>query len=421
MSAPTTSPPRVNADQASPPRDPDAQAVIDTLIARLTASRHHTLGFPAATDFDYRPLAPLLAGHLLNNLGDPYVDGAYPSQTKEQEREVIGVVADLVRAPADNRWGYVTSGATEATEYALHQARELHPTGLVYHSTAAHHSIPATIDRLRMPAIAIRTEPDGVVDYNDFAGQLGRHRDRPAIMVANIGTAHTEAVDDVARLVAILDRHGIRRRFVHADAALAGLPLALIEVTRPDRPRFDMADGADSIVVSGHKFIGAPFPCAVLVIKASQRAHTVRAATYTGSPDTTLTNSRNGLAALVLWYALRTQGIPGLRKRAEASRTLAAYTHQELTRLGWPAQRHPHGFTVTLATPPGEVLQRWTLAVHGEYSAIVCMPGTTREQIDAFLTDLRAVMPSRRNGRVRLPGRRWPKQRRSPEQETGGR
>src|SRR5205814_5227633 len=151
-----------------------------------------------------------------------------------------------------------------------------------------------------------------------------------------IGTAHTEAVDDVARLLAIVDAHGIRRRYLHADAALAGLPLALLDA--PDRPRFDLADGADSIVVSGHKFIGAPFPCAVLVIKASQRAHSVRRATYTGSPDTTLTNSRNGLAALVLWYALRTHGVPGLRKRAEASRDLAAYTHRQLTDVKRPCQ-----------------------------------------------------------------------------------
>jgi histidine decarboxylase len=385
------------------------QAILDALTVRVNAAREQTLGFPAATDFDYRPLAPLLAGHLLNNLGDPYVDGAYPSHTKEQEREVIDTVADLLRAPTGNRWGYVTSGATEATEYALHQARELHPTGLVYHSTAAHHSIPATIDRLRMSSIAVRADTGGEIDYHDLAGQVGVHRDSPAIVVANIGTAHTEAIDDVSRIVAVLDRHGIRRRFVHADAALAGLPLALIDTTDPRRPRFDMADGADSIVVSGHKFIGTPLPCAVLLIKASHRAHTVRATPYTRCPDTTLTNSRNGLAALMFWYALRTRGIAGLRERAQASRDLAAYTHRQLVRIRWDAHRHPHAFTVTLATPPDEVLYRWTLAVHGERSAIVCMPGTTSAQIDAFIADLRAAIPARRNGRVsRLPGTRRP-------------
>jgi len=390
-----------DSDAASVAVDTDIQATLAALTGRLEAARPYTLGFPAATDFDYRVLAPLLAGHLLNNLGDPFVDGAYPSHTKELEREVVATIADLLRAPADDRWGYVTSGATEATEYALHQARELHPTGLVYHSAAAHHSIPATLDRLAMPSIAIRADPHGTIDYDDFAKQLGRRRDRPAIVVANTGTAHSEAVDDVARLVATLDAHGIRRRYVHADAALSGIPLALLDA--PDRPQFDLADGADSIVVSGHKFIGAPFPCAVLVIKASQRAHSVRRATYTGSPDTTLTNSRNGLAALVLWCALRSHGVPGLRKRAEASRDLAAYTHRQLTKLRWPAHRHPWAFTVTLATPPAEVLDRWTLAVHGEHSAIVCMPGTSREQIDTFLADLRAATRGRRSGRSRVP------------------
>jgi len=49
------------------------------------------------------------------------------------------------------------------------------------------------------------------------------------------------------------------------------------------------------------------------------------------------------------------------------------------------------------------VLDRWTLAVHGEHSAIVCMPGTSREQIDTFLADLRAATRGRRNGRTRVP------------------
>jgi histidine decarboxylase len=178
----------------------------------------------------------------------------------------------------------------------------------------------------------------------------------------------------------------VRQRFVHADAALSGIPLALLDPAA--RPGFDLADGADSVVISGHKFLGVPMPCAVVVVRASQRDRLARTVTYTGSPDTTVTGSRSGHTPLLLWYALRRHGTAGLGRRAEACRKLAGYTHARLLEIGWDARHNPHAFTVVLRTPPPDVTDRWVLASHGGWSHIVCIPGVTREQIDAFLQDL---------------------------------
>jgi glutamate/tyrosine decarboxylase-like PLP-dependent enzyme len=217
----------------------------------------------------------------------------------------------------------------------------------------------------------------------------GRLSARYVALVANVGTAMSEAVDDVRSITAILDGLAVTRRWVHADAALAGIPLALLD---PDvRPGFDFVDGTDSAIVSGHKFVGAPVPCGVLVVRRSLRPYASREATYTGSPDSTLTNSRSGLAALGLWLTLRRHGIAGLRTRAEQARDVATYAHGRLVEIGWPAHRHPHAFTVVLATPPAAVAQKWPLASQDGQSHIVCMPGVTREQIDAFITDLQAA------------------------------
>jgi histidine decarboxylase len=366
--------------------DPALQSELDALAARLDAARPFNIGFPAATDFDYRPLAPFFARYMLNNLGDPFTDGAYPMHTKQQEREVVSVIADLLHAPQHDRWGYVTAGASEGTEYALYLARRRHPGGIVYHSEAAHHCVANAVDRLGMDSIVVRVDGRGEVDYDDLATQVGRHRDRPVIVVANAGSAITEAVDDVRQITQVLDSLAIRRRFVHADAALSGIPLALVDAT--ERPGFDFADGADSVVVSGHKFIGAPLPCAVVIVRASHHAHLAGTVTYTGSPDATVTNSRSGLAALVLWYALRRYGVHGLRKRAEQSRGLAAYTYARLRDIGWEAWLNEHAFTVVLAKPPAKVTERWVLAHSGDRCHIVCMPGVTHEQIDAFVDDL---------------------------------
>ena len=372
--------------------DPATQAELDRLHAGLLAARETNIGFPAATDIDVRPLVPFL-GLMLNNLGDPNIDGDYPHHTKAQEREAVGFVADLLRAPADDRWGYVTGGASEGTEHALWLARRRHPGGVVYHSQAAHHCVPNAIDRLAMSAVAVRADQHGEIDYEDLTGQVDRRRDRPALIVANLGTAMNEAADDVRRIAEILDGLAVTHRWVHADAALAGIPLALLH---PDaRPGFDFADGADSVIVSGHKFLGAPWPCGVLVVRDSHRPYAARAATYTGSPDSTLTNSRSGLAALGLWLTLRRHGLEGLRARAEQARDTATYAHGRLVEIGWPAHRHRHAFTVVLDTPPAAVISKWPLASQDGRSHIVCVPGVTRDQIDAFVADLQAAtMPA---------------------------
>ncbi|SRR6266498_763723 len=365
-------------------------AELDALAARLEAARPCNIGFPGATDFDYSALAPLFIHHLLNNVGDPYVDGVAANHTKAMERVVVNFIADLLRAPADDRWGYVTTGASEGTLYALHLARSLHPGAVVYHSDAAHASVAKAVELLAMPSIVVRTNTTGEMDYDDLADQLARRRDRAAVVVATIGTTMTEAVDDVRRITALLDELAMRRRFVHADAALSGIPLALLDPG--GRPGFDFADGADSLIVSGHKFIGSPIPCGVVVVKASHRTRLASSLAYTGSPDVTITGSRSGHAPLVLWYALRRLGVEGLRARADDSRALAEYTVQSLVDSGWPAWRRPHAFTVVLDTPPPAVTTTWVLASHGGVSHIVCMPGVTRKQIDAFVADLTAAI-----------------------------
>ena len=56
-----------------------------------------------------------------------------------------------------------------------------------------------------MTAVAVRADEHGEIDYQDLAAQVDQRRDRPAIIVANIGTAMSEAVDDVRRITQVLD------------------------------------------------------------------------------------------------------------------------------------------------------------------------------------------------------------------------
>jgi histidine decarboxylase len=378
----------MSGDAPLPAADPAAtQQILDDLLGRFTAAAATNIGFPAATDLEFDALAPFLR-FMVNNLGDPRTDGAYPIHTKVQEREAVDTIADLLRAPPADRWGYVTGGASEGTEHALYLARTRYPDGIVYHSRAAHHCVPQAVDRLAMRSITVRADARGEIDYDDLRDLIDRHRDRPVIVVANIGTSITEAVDDVRHISTVLERLAVGRRWVHADAALSGIPLALLSPDR--RPGFDFGDGADSIIVSGHKFFGSPIPYGVLVLRESLRPDGGRPATYTGSPNTTLTNSRGGLAALILWYTLRTHG-HRLRQRARDCRELAAYTCRQLTAIGIAAWRHPHAFTVVFPTPPTEITRRWVLAGTNGVSHVMCLPGVTRDHIDRLVADLAAT------------------------------
>jgi histidine decarboxylase len=351
------------------------------LQKQLKTTYKYFVGFPGATDFAYKPLYPFF-DFLLNNVGDPF-DIPYPSiNTKQLEQQVITFFADLFAAPPDDRWGYVTAGGSEGNMYAMYLGRELLPGARVYASQAAHYSIAKNAHILQMPCTLVKTAASGELDYDDLAKAIAAHPGRPAIVVATIGTTMTEARDNVAMIKKILIAAKVPH-FIHSDAALAGVYAALL----PSSP-FSFADGADSINISGHKFIGSPMPCGIVIARKSYTSAIARSGYYTASADTTISGSRSGHAPLFLWYAIQRFGIAGLKKRAQKSMQLAQYTLAELHRIGWDAWRNPNSLTVVLAEPPRDIVAKWQLATQDGWSHIICMPGVTKARVNAFIADL---------------------------------
>jgi histidine decarboxylase len=371
----------------------DPRTVLAERLSVVKLGRRYEIGFPGATDITYPELAEWLCTQLLNNVGDPYDQGHGRDHSKDLERQVVTIVADLLHAPP-TRWGYITGGASEGTEHALDDAVRRYPDVVVYTSAEAHPSVAKAARRLRLPMVVIRCLSTGAIDVADLAAELGRRRDRAAMIVATAGTTMTEAVDDVAAIAAACEQLAIRRRRIHVDAALAGIPLSLLAVE--DRPPFDFAAGADSMVVSGHKFLSTLMPCGILVYAEPPLAATAARNRYTGSADTTIGCSRSGHTPLLLWTSLTLHGAAGHAVRADTARDTAAYTLARLRGIGWPAWRNPQAFTVVMRTPPPAVLAKWVLATDGPRSHIVTMPGITRDQIDEFVDDLRHAAPATR-------------------------
>lgn len=359
------------------------QMLLDQCFDRLQRAAGLEIGYPVAFDFDYHALTPFLSLSL-NNAGDPFMPMTYLLNTHEFEQEVVAFFARLARAPEGQWWGYVTNGSTEGNLYGLYLARELLPQGIVYFSQDSHYSVAKNLHFLNMRHIMIRARPNGEIDYEDLRETLRIRRDAPPIIFANIGTTMKEGRDDIARIRHLLDDLAIESRYIHCDAALCGGYAAFLEPPPP----WDFEDGADSIAISGHKFIGSPMPCGIVLARRGHVERIGQSVAYIGSVDTTISGSRNGFTPLVLWYAIRSLGVEGLRRRIVESLDVAAYAEQRLKGIGMAAWRNPQALTVVFPQPPAAVCEKWQLATAGGASHIICMPHVRREQIDELIADI---------------------------------
>ncbi|MBB2940623.1 histidine decarboxylase [Actinoplanes lutulentus] len=353
------------------------------------SAAHFNLAFPGATDLSFPQLAEVMTTRLLNNVGDPWQGGHGPNHTKQAEIDVVRCLGALFGGGNDV-WGYVTSGASEGTLHAVDEAATAHPDLVVYASTAAHYSVAKAARIVRAPLARVGVDHDGRMMLDDLRSTLQEHRDKAAMIVATVGTTEREAVDDVPGIASLCDDLGIVRRRIHVDAALAGLPLALLPLR--ERPAFDFGAGATSVVVSGHKFLSTLMPCAVLIYPRRPALQDQRPVSYIGAADTTIAGSRSGHTPLLLRAALFDHGWGVHRERARQARELAAYTAEALHRIGWPADRLPLAFTVTLRQP-GPLPRPWVFGGDAQVGRIICMPGTEQAWIDEVVADLKTAAP----------------------------
>jgi len=340
-------------------------------------------GYPISTDFNYEELYPFL-GLPLNNVGDPFEDGTYQVGTHKIEKEVVEFFAELFMAPKDNFWGYVTNGGTEGNLYGLYLARELYPKGIVYFSEDTHYSVSKNINFLNMRHIMIRSQHNGEIDYEDLYESLKIHRDVPAIIFANIGTTMKEGKDDIRKIQMMLTDLRINQKYIHADAALCG---GFAMFMNP-RPNFNFADGADSIAISGHKFIGSPIPCGVVIAKKNLVQKIARSIGYIGTLDTTITGSRNGFTPLMIWYTLQKLGIDGLKNRYLKAKELADYAEKKMEQEGLTVWRNNGALTLFFPEVPDWIKNKWQIATQG-VSHLIVMPGMSKEIIDGVIVDIK--------------------------------
>ncbi len=361
----------------------DDQSYLTRLREELTTQAKHVLGYPCSQAFDYSPLYDFLSLPI-NNIGDPYLPSSFRVNTHEIETQVLDEFLTLTNGDKNHHWGYVTNGGTEGNMYGLFLARELLPQGIVYYSEETHYSVTKILRVLNLRNIMIRSQEDGVIDYEDLRETVRIYRDVPPIIIANIGTTMKGAVDEIKAIKSILKEFSIPNFYIHCDAALSGMILPFLT----DAPAFDFTSGVDSIAISGHKMIGSPVPCGVVLSKRAHVERIARLVEYVGSRDTTISGSRNGLTPLFMWYAFKTKGRAGFRELVHKCIELAEFAVQALADIGVLAWRHPYSTTVVMPRLNQAVIEKWQLARYKDVSHIIIMPNVTKQHIQLLLKDI---------------------------------
>ncbi|MEV0681831.1 histidine decarboxylase [Actinosynnema sp. NPDC050436] len=360
-------------------------ALLSDAVRWMREERDRMLGFPVNLDFDCRPLTDFLAVHA-NNVGNPREESMYRIDTKPFEVAVLDFFVDLAGGEQGKVFGYVTSGGTEGNTFAVWVARERYPDAVLYASAEAHYSLPKLARLLRMPYVAVETRADGTMDTTALVRELARHPGRAAVVTATIGTTGRGAVDDLPGVRRALAMAEVERTWVHADAAFGGLLAEFADEPIP----WNLASGADSVTMSGHKVVGCPVPCGVVLVPEVDVVNIRAEGVAVGSDDDTITGSRNALAPALLWYELRSLGRHGLADRARKCHRTAAYAQRELAALGRHPTRARGGTIVLFDAPSSDFCRRWHLVRDESHAALVVMPHVTEQHIDRLCEELAA-------------------------------
>ncbi|HET7248628.1 MAG TPA: pyridoxal-dependent decarboxylase [Gemmatimonadales bacterium] len=200
---------------------------------------------------------------------------------------------------------------------------EPHPL-VVYASTESHSSVLkaallAGFGRERVRAIPV----DGAFALDALALRKSLAADKaqglvPCVLVATSGTTSSTALDPVEAMADLAGEYGC---WLHVDAAMAGSAMILPEC----RWMWAGIEGADSIVLNPHKWLGAVFDCSLYYVRDVE--HLVRVMStnpsYLRTPvDAQAVNLRDWniplgrrFRALKLWALIRSEGVAGLQAR----------------------------------------------------------------------------------------------------------
>ena len=359
--------------------------ILDEFEEYIKDRTKYHLGYPYNLDFEYKDLSRFFK-YSINNLGDPFNASNYGVHSRKFELEILEFFSQLWKI--DDYWGYVTNSGTEGNLQAMLVARENFPDGIIYSSEESHYSIFKAAHFYRMKAISIPTSWDGCIRLDCLRNEISKNKDKPVIINVNIGTTVKGAVDNIDGIFGVLKQLDVPRDkfFIHCDGALFAMMLPFLD--RKNSLSIDFNMDIDSIAISGHKFLGCPMPCGVMLTRNKLMTPLLKPIEYLNSVDSTITGSRNGLSSLFIWNVIKTKGHDGFREDVSKTMKNSKYLEKEMQKRGISSFRNSLSSTIIFERPNQEFVLKWQLACTGDIAHVVVMPPVDKIKIDLFLKEI---------------------------------
>ena len=399
-----------------------------------------------------------LAELLILNVGNPWKESeSFAMEAKHLERDVIELLGGLFGLPPDQSRGYVTSGGTEANLACLWWCRQwlaeqadghlkslranlemkrlalslimktdqgrarldIHLDYLLAKTKLAeadkplvfftadhtHYSIQKLCHLMQLDTVLIGSNESGQMNIQELAKTLDLHvREHPhrsIILVANIGSTVTGAIDDLRQIKCVMDKftnNGLTTRYaIHCDAALYGMALP---ITKPFGPIGDYFRdlGIDTMTLSGHKLLGTAVCGVALTTRSfmdSAFLHKKNIVEYCGNiDDITIAGCRPGLSILWLHNTLHSlnlrETLTNLKAIVDSNLRHAEDLYHELANLlGYDEVAWiPEQFNVIFRRPSPELIKKYSLMPAAVDRAVACvLTNVTNPLIAQFLRD----------------------------------
>jgi len=326
----------------------DAERVLEDACAELIAQGFHV---PSANYFGLMNPTPaymaVLAEMLVAALNPQLASLARSQLAARIERETVRWIGERVgwNRPFD---GTFTSGGNEANFSALAMALATHfpqtvdegvaaagARPVLYTSDEAHHSLDKSAGLLGLGRRALRRIPVAAriqMDLRQLESRIAEDKSAglaPFCVVATAGTTNSGAIDDLAALAEICQRH---RLWLHVDGAYGAAAIF------SDRHR-GLVRGielADSITLDPHKWLAMPYAAGVVLTSHPQALRQAFATSTPYMPKKSgatppldnfqvSTQWSRRMNSLKLWLTLRVHGRQAYEELIDRQLKLAAF------------------------------------------------------------------------------------------------
>jgi aromatic-L-amino-acid decarboxylase len=320
---------------------------LDSILARLRPAIAKSYNTAGPGYLAYVPGGGVYAAALAAFVAaatNRYVGVSQPAPALAQIEETAGRwLCDLMGLPAGAR-GLLTSGGSLSNFGAIVAARHERlgddlSSGVLYCSEETHYCVAKAARLAGLPRRGVRTlpvderfrlRPESLEDAVRADRSAGR---RPFLVVANVGTTNTGAVDPLPDVVRVARESGL---WAHADAAYGGF----FRLAEGGEDLLRGIEAFDSITLDPHKGLFMPYGLGALLVRdgeALARAHRgfahyvqdVEEDGTLGFADLSPELSRD-FRGLRLWLPLQLHGLPAFRAQLTEKLALARWAYDEL-------------------------------------------------------------------------------------------